>query len=57
MIRSVHDNIRGLDSSKYYQIVRRGLDDDAPAYVDRTHQWNGLDRGGSPRSSAAPITS
>ena len=48
VIRSVRDNIRGLDSSKYYQIVRRGLDDDVPAYVDRTHQWNGLDRGGLP---------
>ena len=48
VIRSVRDNIRGLGSSKYYQIVRRGLDDDTPAYVDRTHQWNGLDRGGLP---------
>jgi ferric-dicitrate binding protein FerR (iron transport regulator) len=48
VFRSVRDNIRGLGSSKYYQIVRRGLDDDAPAYVDRTHQWNGLDRGGLP---------
>ena len=48
VIRSVRDNIRGLGSSKYYQIVRRGLDDDAPAYVDRTHQWNGLDQGGLP---------
>ncbi len=48
VIRSVRDNIRGLGSSKYYQIVRRGLVDDAPAYVDRIHQWNGLDRGGIP---------
>ena len=48
VIRSVRDNIRGLGSSKYYQIVRRGLDDDAPAYVDRIHQWNGLDREGLP---------
>lgn len=48
VIRSVRDNIRGLNSSKYYQIVRRGLYDDAPAYVDRTYQWNGLDRGGIP---------
>ncbi|AGA31586.1 FecR domain-containing protein [Singulisphaera acidiphila] len=48
VIRSVHDNIRGLDSSKYYQIVPRGLDDDAPAYVDRPHEWNGLDSSGLP---------
>ena len=48
VIRSVRDNIRGLDSSKYYQIVHRGLDDDTPAYVDRTHEWNGLNREGLP---------
>jgi hypothetical protein len=48
VIRSVRDNIRGLDSSKYYQIVHRGLDDDAPAYVDRPHEWNGLDPSGLP---------
>ncbi len=48
VIRSVCDNLRGLDSSKYYQIVYRGLADDAPAYVDRPHEWNGLDEGGLP---------
>jgi len=48
VIRSVRDNIRGLDSSKYYQIVHRGLYDDSPAYVDRPHEWNGLDSGGLP---------
>jgi len=48
VIRSVHDNIRGLGSSKYYRIVHRGLEDDAPAYVDRNHQWNGLDPSGLP---------
>jgi ferric-dicitrate binding protein FerR (iron transport regulator) len=48
LIRSVSDNIRGLDSSKYYQIVPHGLEDDQPAYVDRPHQWNGLDSRGIP---------
>jgi hypothetical protein len=48
VIRSVRDNIRGLDSAKYYQIVPRGLADDATAYVDRPHQWNGLDEHGLP---------
>jgi hypothetical protein len=48
VIRSVRDNIRGLGSSKYYQIVRRGLDDDVLAYVDRLHQWNGLGPAGLP---------
>jgi hypothetical protein len=48
VIRSVRDNIRGLGSSKYYQIVHRGLGDDVPAYVDRLHEWNGLDPSGLP---------
>jgi hypothetical protein len=48
VIRSVRDNIRGLGSSKYYQIVHRGLDDDVLAYVDRLHEWNGLEPGGLP---------
>jgi hypothetical protein len=48
VIRSVRDNIRGLESSKYYRVVHRGLDEDVPAYVDRLHQWNGVDAGGLP---------
>jgi hypothetical protein len=48
VIRSVRDNVQGPGSSRYYQIVRRGLDDDAPAYVDRPHEWNGLDTRGLP---------
>jgi hypothetical protein len=48
VIRSVRDNIRGLDSSKYYQIVHGGLTEDAQAYVDRPHEWNGLDENGLP---------
>ena len=32
VIRSVRDNIRGLDSSKYYQVVHRGLQEDSPAW-------------------------
>jgi ferric-dicitrate binding protein FerR (iron transport regulator) len=48
VIRSVRDNLRGLESAKYYQIAHRGLYDDAPAYVDRPHEWNGLDADGLP---------
>ena len=36
-------------SSKYYRIVHRGFDDDGPAYVDRNHEWNGLDGRRPPR--------
>ena len=48
VIRSVRDNIRDLGSSKYYEIVPGGLDDDQRAYVDRPHEWNGLDPNGLP---------
>lgn len=48
VIRSVRDNIRGLESSKYYRIVHRGFDEDSPAYVDRNHQWNGVSPEGIP---------
>jgi ferric-dicitrate binding protein FerR (iron transport regulator) len=48
VIRSVRDNIRGLGSAKYYQVVHHGLDDDVLAYVDRLHEWNGLDPSGLP---------
>ncbi len=48
LVRAVSDNIRGLGSTKYYQVVPHGLADDVPAYVDRPHQWNGLDASGLP---------
>jgi hypothetical protein len=48
VIRSVHDNIRDLGSSKYYRIVHRGFDEDSPAYVDCNHEWNGLRPDGIP---------
>lgn len=42
-IADVHDNIRNAESgAKTYQIVHGGLEDDAPAFVDRGHEWNGL---------------
>ncbi len=48
VIADVRDNIRKADSIKSYQIVRGGLDDDCLAFVDRYHQWNGLDAKGLP---------
>jgi hypothetical protein len=48
VIRSVRDNIRDLGSSKYYEIVHRGLADGMPTYVDRLYQWKGLGPGGLP---------
>jgi len=48
VIESVTDNIREFDSMPFYQIVRGGLDEDVRAYVDRKHEWNGIDELGIP---------
>ena len=48
VIADVRDNIRKVDSIKSYQIVRGGLEDDSLAFVDRNHQWNGVDGKGLP---------
>lgn len=42
IINAVFDDQRGSDKSPYYRIVPGGFRDDARAYVDRFHQWNGL---------------
>lgn len=47
LIVDVRDNgDAGL--KKFYQIVRTGLHEDVPAFVDRDHQWNGVDSSGIP---------
>lgn len=46
VIASVRDNRRDPADTKYYQIVRRGLDEDVPAYVDRVYQWNTIGKAG-----------
>jgi hypothetical protein len=48
VIDSVSDNLREDDTTKCYRIVPHGLIEDAVAYVDRDHQWNGVDGGGIP---------
>ena len=50
VIADIRDNIRNPKSPvKSYQIVHGGLADDALAFVDRFHQWNGLDSTGLPK--------
>lgn len=49
VIASVSDNIRGNQTTKCYRIVHGGLHEDSAAYVDRSHQWNGLDAHGLPK--------
>jgi hypothetical protein len=48
VFKAIRDNIKPMESAKYYEIIPRGLVDDAPAYVDRRHQWNGLTPEGLP---------
>ncbi len=48
LIASVSDNVASLATSKYYRIVGGGFTDDCVVYVDRLHQWNGLDKRGIP---------
>lgn len=48
LIRKVTDNLRDPHAAQYYQISRGGLREDARVYVDRFHEWNGVDAGGIP---------
>ncbi|MEQ8847423.1 FecR domain-containing protein [Botrimarina sp.] len=48
LIRRVWDNLRAPQAAQYYQISRGGLREEARAYVDRFHQWNGLKATGIP---------
>jgi FecR protein len=49
VITKVRDNLRTSDTKRYYEIVPRGMREDALAYVDRReHEWNGLDARGMP---------
>lgn len=49
IIAAVSDNVRDGGTNKCYQIIQGGLREDAPAYVDRSHQWNGITADGLPR--------
>ncbi len=50
VIARVEDNLRDLEggAGNFYRIVHRGLEEDAPAYVDRCYEWNGVDASGIP---------
>jgi hypothetical protein len=51
LIRSVRDNIPAGIGSNYFcfQITNQGVKDDAFAYADHPHQWNGLTAAGLPQ--------
>jgi hypothetical protein len=47
IILDVHDSLSSDDTKKCYEIVPKGMRDDALAFVDRLeHDWNGLSRAG-----------
>jgi len=48
VIEGVADNIRLLETTKYSRVVPGGFDEDCRAYVDREHEWNGIDEAGLP---------
>ena len=49
VISAVRDDIRRPGNWSFYEIVHAGLQEDAPAFVDREyHQWNGVDSSGMP---------
>jgi hypothetical protein len=48
LIASVSDNVRSLQTAKYYRVIPGGFQEDCRAYVDRLHEWNGVDGRGLP---------
>lgn len=48
VITAVSDNIRSLETAKYYRVIPSGFREDCRAYVDRLHEWNGVDDRGLP---------
>jgi hypothetical protein len=48
IITAVSDNVRSLQMAKYYRVIPGGFREDCRAYVDRLHEWNGIDSSGLP---------
>lgn len=48
VIAGLSDNRSDERNAKFYRIVRDGLYEDSLAYVDRNHEWNGVDGSGIP---------
>lgn len=48
VIAAVRDNLRDPNDRYYYRILAGGLREDAPAFVAKRHEWNGLDATGLP---------
>jgi len=48
VIAAVRDNLRDPTARFYYRILAGGMREDAPAFVAKRHEWNGLDAAGLP---------
>lgn len=48
LFEDVTDNLTDSGSKKFYRVVPRGFGEDARAFVDRGHEWNGIDQSGLP---------
>jgi FecR protein len=48
VITAVSDNARSMETAKYYRVIPGGFREDCRAYVDRLHEWNGVDERGLP---------
>ena len=48
LISAVRDNVSREDMWSFYEIIPKGLEEDARAYVDRSHEWNGASVSGLP---------
>jgi len=48
VITTVSDNAASLATTKYYRVIPRGFREDSRAFVDRLHEWNGIDHRGLP---------
>jgi hypothetical protein len=48
LIASVTDNLKSSQTAKYYRVMSQGFREDCQAFVDRHHQWNGVDDRGIP---------
>lgn len=48
LILAVRDNLQDSETKKFYRIVQGGFQEECEAFVDRDHQWNGLDGAGLP---------
>lgn len=49
LIAKVTDNLRSTETKKFYEIVPGGLREDAKAYADSKHEWNGITAEGIPK--------